>query len=171
MSLQLIIWYFFTASAVICTILLLLVRNLMHAALSFLIVLLSIAALFVLANAEFLAVSQILLYIGGVLVLLIFGIMLTENKDGQQAKLAANQQYWGILLASGFFFFLIIILNKSLAEATLPSEIVRDLPIKQIGFRLITEHLLVFEVAGILLLVALVGAAVIAAGKTENNKK
>lgn len=159
------VWLFFALMAAIGAITMVFTRNLMYAALSLLVVLLSVAALYVLANAEFLAVTQILIYIGAVLVLLVLGIMLTPRMASQPPMVSSYQWAMGLFLSGSVLFFL----SKIIAQAnfTQLEQAPRPAPLQEIGTRLITEHLLTFEVAGILLLVALVGASALATYKSK----
>ena len=74
-------FYGFSALAIGAALTILFTRNVMYAALCLFIALLGVAALYVLAGADFLAITQLLIYVGGVLVLLIFGVMLTHRAE------------------------------------------------------------------------------------------
>lgn len=139
------------------------VKNVFHAALLLIVCLLALAGVFVLYNAEFIAVTQILIYAGGVLVLVIFGVMLTSRVKGKQL-IVKNQYVFG---ASFITLFLTALLIKLFAEQNFYQQKASDQvsapnSINQIGISLMSDYALVFEVSGILLLVALLGAAVTA---------
>jgi NADH-quinone oxidoreductase subunit J len=138
MNLPLVLLCIFAFLTVISAAGVLLFRNVLYAAFSLLITFLGVAALYVLAGADLLAVVQIVIYVGGVLVLLIFGIMLMQRSAGQGPVSGTGNRFIGLL-----------------AAGTLPD----------IGLNLMTTSVLPFEVAGILLLVALIGAAYIAGQK------
>jgi NADH-quinone oxidoreductase subunit J len=172
-----IAFYGFSALSIGAALTILFTRNVMYAALCLFLTLLGVAALFVLAGADFLAITQILIYVGGVLVLLIFGIMLTYRSDresNQKKNLVLTShlnQFWGGLVALGIFGVLLwVILNANfmithspqLAEVTTQRSTLRT-----IGVHLMTTHVWAFEVAGLLLLMALVGAAYIAAQREK----
>lgn len=159
MSLVSIIFYFFEAVAALAAIGILLVRNVFYAALLLLVTLLCIAGIYVLSFAEFVAVTQILVYAGGILVLIIFGIMLTSRVSGK--PLTVSNKYWFIaMLAGGFFFVLLVNLFFKQPFAVSNSIHPSGNTLQQIGVLLMSDFVLPFEVAGILLLVALVGAAI-----------
>ncbi len=147
----------------------------MYAALGLFMALLGVAALFVFAGADFLAVAQLLIYVGGVLVLLIFGVMLTHKKDTADSQtknsILTNHSnvFWGSVTALGVFGLLFWIIQN--ANITVP-EIThqRINTTKNIGMSLMTSHILPFEIAGILLLVALVGAGYLAAQKNQKSR-
>lgn len=147
---------------------LLITKNVLYAAFSLLLTFLGMAGLYVFAGADFLAVSQIMIYVGGILVLLIFGVMLTRK---QQEDKASNQPNL-ILVASqnrtvavGIAIVLFGGFLKAIFEANF--HIIRAVnapqsSIKKIGLNLITNDVFAFELIGILLLVALIGASFIA---------
>lgn len=139
------------------------VKNVFHAALLLIVCLLALAGIFVLYNAEFIAVTQILIYAGGVLVLIIFGVMLTSRTAGKQ--LVVKNQY---VLTTSFISLLlatlliILLSRQNFYQAANSSQITSHNPINQIGISLMSDYALVFEVCGVLLLIALLGAAVTA---------
>jgi NADH-quinone oxidoreductase subunit J len=164
-----IVFYIFCTLTIASALLILFTRNVMYAALGLFVTLLGVAALFVFAGADFLAVSQLLIYVGGVLILLIFGVMLTHKKgttDGQTKNVILTNHsnvFWGAAAALGLFGLLFwIIQNANIPDSTTHQRINTT---KNIGMSLMTSHILPFEIAGILLLVALVGAGYLAAQK------
>lgn len=132
----------------------LLTHKILQAAYGFLLSLIGVAGIFVLCGAEFIAASQILIYVGGVLVVLIFGILLSRNKDNQNEiektdiiKSLGTFSVIGVLL-----FILSDKLNIHFTQKIYQSNI------KSIGYSLMTRHVLSLEIIGILLLMALVGS-------------
>lgn len=141
-------------------------RNLFHATLWLVLCLLSIAAIYVLAFAEFVAVTQILVYAGGIPVIIIFGIMLTAKFGQVPLRVQHKNIFSGLLLSALLLALLTAIIQQFPSEIPEVSPIdIQSDTIQAIGIKLLTDHVLVFEVAGILLLMALVGAAVIASHK------
>ena len=164
MNMGSIIFFFFWLMAAMSAIYLVITKNLLHAIVALLIILLSIAAIFVLTGAEFLAITQVLVYAGGVVALMIFGIMLTQPIRG--AALKVIHQYRAVSLCFGSaFLFLLVMIAQSKSNGTVVPKI---LPIKQIGTTLITEYAWPFELSGILLLVSLIGAAFAATAHHSN---
>ena len=168
-----IAFYGFSALAVGAALTILFTRNVMYAALSLFITLLGVAALFVLAGADFLAVAQLLIYVGGVLILLLFGVMLThraDRTDSQQANIVLTthvNHFWGTVVALAIFgglFWLIVHANFLILHG--PDDVidpaVRSTTLRQFGIHLMTTHVWAFEVIGILLLMALIGATYLA---------
>ena len=133
-------------------------KNVFKSALYLLASLLSIAALYVLSFAEFLAVTQILIYAGGILVVIIFGIMLTTKISGRPLTVDnANILSGGI--AGIALFILLILYLPSIPSANAVGLLPEN--ISMTGLRILSEYSLPFEIAGILLLIALIGAAVL----------
>jgi NADH-quinone oxidoreductase subunit J len=170
-------FYGFSALAIGAALTILFTRNVMYAALCLFITLLGVAALYVLAGADFLAITQLLIYVGGVLVLLIFGVMLThrvQRESSQKANVVLTthlNRFWGTLIAAtvfGLLFWLISHANFLIIQSPELSSISpRRSTLRPIGVNLMTTHLWAFEVAGILLLVALVGAAYLASQREK----
>jgi NADH:ubiquinone oxidoreductase subunit 6 (subunit J) len=158
-----IVFYGFEFLAVLAAIAILFVKNVFHAALLLIVCLLSLAGIFVMSSAEFVAVTQILIYAGGVLVLIIFGIMLTSRMAGKPL-IVKNQYVFASSLMALFFSTVLIKLFSEqkffYPEPSAASEYGN--PISRIGISLMSDYVLPLEVAGVLLLVALIGAAVTA---------
>lgn len=163
-------FYFFEAVAALSAIGIALIRNVFYGALLLIICLLALAAIYVLAFAEFVAVTQILIYAGGILVVILFGIMLTAKISDKPLLVEHSLTLSGVLVAGSFFVLLILVLSKEnfpLAESSFVSSPNHT---QSIGMALLTEYMMPFEIAGILMLLALVGAAVIASTiKTKKN--
>jgi NADH-quinone oxidoreductase subunit J len=142
-------------------------RNMIYAVFSLLFTFFGVAGIYVLLNADFLAVTQIMIYIGGILVLLIFGIMLTSNitgvdiKSGQTGKI---QMFFAGIFSLIIIVGLIFIALTTKWYSAVPSAEVSS-TIELIGKSLLTNYLLAFESASVLLLIAIIGAALIARRK------
>lgn len=134
-------------------------RNVVHAALYLLVVLAGVAVLFLLFTAELLGWVQVLIYVGAVVVLLLFGLMLTRAPIGGTAM---DTQMRGIaaLVAALIFGITSSILWKTFEGRRLDlSEVFSN---EVLGATLFTRYVLPFEVVSVLLLAALVGAVVLA---------
>ncbi len=148
----------------------LLTKNVLHAALGLLLSFFSIAAFFAMAGADFLAVAQVVIYVGGILVLLMFGIMFTHKKEGEGLLVGHKNKFWGLFITLGVVgFFTYLILNSNFSNSALiQSDItIAKATTQSIGFKLMTDYVFAFELVGILLLIALI-AATFVAGKEEN---
>jgi NADH:ubiquinone oxidoreductase subunit 6 (subunit J) len=155
-----ILFFFFMALAGGSAVAIIFSKNVFKSALFLLAALLSVAALYVLSFAEFLAVTQILVYAGGILVVIIFGIMLTTRISGQPLVVENTHIFSGAIAGAGLFAVLAANLP---AVRFLAGEGLVPENISVMGLKLFSEYLLPFEMAGLLLLVALIGAAVITA--------
>lgn len=143
-------------------------RNLVHAALWLVAALFGVAMVFALLNAGFMAVVQVVVYIGAIAILFIFAIMLTRREQLDQG-VQVNKNWWaGALVAvvafAGFVFLLQGWKGFSKTAADIPSGFDA---ISQLGDALTSPagYVLPFEVASVLLLAALVGAVYLAFNK------
>ena len=152
-----ILYGFFILMAALGAIAILFSRNVFKSALYLLATLLSVASLYVLSYAEFLAVAQILVYAGGITVIIIFGIMLTTRISGQPLVVRNAHVLSGGLAAIVLFGLLI----KNLPIFSPLSDNMPPQHIREIGLQIFTVYSLPFELAGLLLLIALIGAAVV----------
>jgi NADH:ubiquinone oxidoreductase subunit 6 (subunit J) len=168
MSLLKVIFYSFEGVAALAAISLLFVKNIFHAALALLMCLLAIAALFILSAAEFPGVSQLLIYAGGIVVLVIFGIMLTHKSATKSEAIKNNNTLGAVFIGAGALFLLINFASKSMfVVRAVPKPPEQFNSIETIGIELLTDYVLPFELTGILLLVVLAGAATIAGYKSK----
>lgn len=175
MNLTLIVFYFFAALTIGSALAVLITKNVLYAAFALLGALLGVAALYVLSGADFIAVTQLMIYVGGILVLLIFGVMLTNRQQESKAITGSINRFLGITGTACLFviiYYVLRIINFAeipwLQQAKANGQIVRESTITQIGMLLMTDFVLPFEIAGILLLMALLGAAFIAGYKKIN---
>jgi NADH-quinone oxidoreductase subunit J len=151
----------------------LITKNIMHSCIFLLGSLLGISGLYATMGADFVAVTQIMVYVGGIVILMLFAVMLTGGKDFVSraqnllglAPSMGNKWTYGIGLLVATVFLL--------TNVQLISNVVKSVPVKtfgnefpstvnQIGHLLIKDHVLAFELSSVLLLGALVGAAIIA---------
>ena len=140
-------------------------KNLVHAALWLILALFGVAGIFVLLNAGFLAVVQIIVYIGAIAILMIFAIMLTRNlTQGEKSQFNNNAVIAGLVGIVVFAGFSILILNSKANEFIYPPLDPRIDPISELGVALVDPNAFIipFELASILLLAALIGAIVVA---------
>ncbi len=135
-------------------------QNVVHAALYLVVVLGGGAAQYILLAAEFVAWVQVLIYIGAVIILFLFGIMLTRAPMGGESDLD-NDQRWPAAVVS---VFLLGVLATLLVDAFSDQEIVLTTPTRteQVADAIFKTYVVPFELVSILLLAALVGAVVIA---------
>lgn len=136
-------------------------KNLVHSVLWLAVTLVTTAALYVFLNATFLAGIQVILYTGGVITLMLFGVMLTRRDERVMVENEHNgRRLWiAALAALGLFALLAAATFKT---PGLPRTQAEPTTTDAIGRAFLTEHLLAFEVLSLLLLAAMVGAIVLA---------
>jgi NADH-quinone oxidoreductase subunit J len=135
-------------------------QNLMRSALWLIVAFFGIAAIFILLHAEFLAVAQILIYVGAIAMLIIFAIMLTRGlMDPKQPRF--NTQ-WGVV--GGCAALLFVGLAAVILRNHWPVNIAAVPPdaIQQLGRDFVGPYVVPFEVASVLLVVAMIGAIIVA---------
>ena len=148
---------------VISAIMVVTLKNIFHCALALVMCLFSVAGIYVLLNAEFLAAAQVLIYVGAVAILMIFAVMLT-TKLASQNIIQVTENY----LAAGFISFVFFagvwfLLRQT--DAGIWRHATKDLPVNNteiIGKYLMTQFVLPFEVVSLLLMAAMIGAIVLA---------
>jgi NADH:ubiquinone oxidoreductase subunit 6 (subunit J) len=128
-----------------------------------------LAGLYYFLNSPFLALMEILIYVGAVCVTIVFGVMLSEPDEPARADGKRSSKWWGIsaLMVSGLVFWGVASLSLHGPWPT-PVEHTSDGSIEAIGVSLLTTYSMAFEVISLVLLVAILGALVIArAGRTK----
>jgi len=141
------------------------VPNLVHAALWLILALFGVASAFVLLNASFLAVVQVVVYIGAIAILMIFAIMLTRRVIADNEPQFNRSTVLAMVLGFVFFAGLTFMIFSSGAHGvTLPPLAARADPISDLGMALVSPdaYIIPFELASILLLAALIGSIVVA---------
>lgn len=134
-------------------------KNIVHAAYALCLALVGIAGVYVVLMSELLAVVQIMLYAGGVVILLAFGVMMTNRLRGEKVLSGSRNQLIGGLLSIGLFVGLSYLISNATFQT---STIENQDQIKTIGVSFLTDHIVAFELIAFILLVALVGAAYLA---------
>jgi NADH-quinone oxidoreductase subunit J len=131
-------------------------RNIVYAALALLVSLVGVAGVFLLVFAEFLALVQLLIYGGAIVIVVLFALMLTRIQDFQH--LSDNRQWpIAVLIAVAVFgLFIATILGTSV-----PTSQRQGVAFDAVGKSLFTQWAVPFEVASLVLLVALIGAVVL----------
>lgn len=159
------LFYIFMFLAMILAGMILFTRNVLYCAYLLAGSLLCLAALFVFAGSPFVAVTQILVYVGGILVLIIFGVMLTNRIEGRSVLTENRNVFSGVLVGIG----MLVLLLKIFMSVNYPLiEITREATISGLGIKLLTDYLLAFEAIAMLLLAAIIGAAVMAKEETKD---
>jgi len=171
------LFYIFAASAIGLALMLVMTRKILRAAIWLMGVLFCSAAFYILLHAEFLAGIQVLVYIGGIVVLLVFAIMLTSPFELLEDHPSVLRRFIGFLVAGGFFVVsMAALLSTDFQTKALSSTSVSD--VRLIGKGLLNYgpggYVLPFEVVSVLLLSALIGGVVVArkfVGKNPEDAK
>jgi len=136
-------------------------RQIVYSAFALLFAFFGVAGLYVLLTADFLAVTQLLIYVGAILVLLLFGVMLTTRVVDVEMRSGTINVFPALILVGALAAALLVVFWTTdwriLAEVRIPENTAPG-----IGIQLLTTYLLPFEIASVVLLVALIGAAMIA---------
>lgn len=141
-------------------------RNIIHSAFFLLIFLIHVAAIFLFLNAEFLMVIQIIVYVGGVLALFVFAIMVMNIKEELRHRRFVKFAGAGILVSLLFFAIFYSFVKEMRIEKEIP--IASDVNI--LGSLLYSYYLLPFEILSLVLLVALIVGIIIAKKTPKENK-
>ncbi len=140
-------------------------RNIVHAALYLVVVLAGAAAQYILLAAEFVAWVQVLIYIGAVIVLFLFGVMLTRAPMGGDPSAVDNEQRWGGLVVSLFVLGVLVALLVNTfggKKIHFSNALVALGRTSNVGTDIFRVFVVPFEVVSMLLLAALIGAVVLA---------
>jgi len=160
MTIQLAIFYVLAAFTVWAAAVVVLGRNIVRAAVALIFTFCGMAALYVMLDAEFLAAVQVLIYVGGITILLLFAIMLTSRISSATLRAINDQVVLSAIAAGGLLIGLIYATTRGIAALSGPPRIPETAPF--LGRALLTTYALPFEVVSILLLAGMVGAIVLA---------
>ena len=135
-------------------------KNIVHAALWLVLVLAGVAGQFLLLGAEFVGVTQILVYIGAVIVLLLFGVMLTKASIGDEENINMPNRVLPAVIGTLMFAVMSYSIIDSDRGEELPKETVTNAA--RVSDSILSDFIIPFEAVSVLLLAALIGAVVIA---------
>ena len=152
-----ITFWFIAGLTIVSAVMVVYSKKLLNSAIALLFTLFGVAGLYVFLWADFLAAVQVVVYIGGILILIIFGIMLTNRITTVHISHSSIQRGYGGMVVVGLMGFLgwMIVRTPWLQKQALEPE----QTVATIGRLLLTDYLMPFEVTSVLLLGALIGAA------------
>jgi len=150
-----LIFYCFVALTIGSAIVVVFHRRVIYSAFALLFTFIGVAALYLYLAADFLAVSQVLIYVGGILILIIFGVFLTARIMSLQIPQETHQRYIALIPVILIGIALLWVILSTPWELVTPQV---EPTTKELGFLLLTRYLVPFELASVLLLAALVGA-------------
>ena len=165
MLLSQLIFYIFAAMTVLSATVVVFARSLIYSAFGLLFTFVGVAALYVYLGADFLAAAQLVIYVGGILILLLFGVMLTHKLYDLNLKTESFQFLPALVVVLAVFATLAGVMMKTTWYVRGEREL--SPTTAQIGELFMRDYILPFEVASIFLLVALIGAAMIVRRKPE----
>jgi len=160
MTIKLGIFYMLAAFTVWAAAVVVLGRNIVRAAVALIFAFCGMAALYVLLDAEFLAAVQVLIYVGGITIVLLFAIMLTSRISSATARVINDQVILSAIAAAGLLVGLIYAAVRGIPALSGPPRLPETAPF--LGRALLTAYALPFEVVSILLLAGMVGAIILA---------
>lgn len=160
-----VVFYSLAVAIVVSAILVVTLRNMFHSVLALVVVLFCIAGIYLFLNAEFLALIQILIYVGAIVTLIIFVIMLTARIGSPMIRQTNEQKLISLVASVVILWVLIAILP------VIPWHIFTGTTelaaITKIGEALLTTYVFPFEIISIVLLIALIGAIILARKETK----
>ncbi|PKL83825.1 MAG: NADH-quinone oxidoreductase subunit J [Ignavibacteriae bacterium HGW-Ignavibacteriae-3] len=165
MNLYDIIFYIFAAITILSALFVVTTRNIVHSAFFLLFTFFGVAGIYVLLGADFIAIAQIMVYVGGILILILFGVMLTNKITSVEIRTGTVQMIpatIGVVIFMAAVIAIMVMTNWKSEPGLIPLGTTKDL-----GHLLINDYVLIFELLGILLLIALIGAASIARREQE----
>ena len=158
-----ILFYALSAFAVICASMVLISKNPIHSVLWLILVFFAISGHYILLNAQFLAIVNIIVYAGAIMVLFLFVIMLMNVKKDNEPQKKLLTKFIGVL-AGGSLLTLLIALVKQTSQLEGKQALMKEGTIGLIhplGKALFTDYVLPFEISSVLFLSAMVGAVII----------
>lgn len=158
-----ILFWFLSALALVSAVMLLISRNPIHSILWLIIVFFALSGHYVLLNAQFLAVVNIIVYAGAIMVLFLFVVMLMNLNTETVAKKNSTFKVAGAI-AGGSLMLIMVDVIRSAAEVQHGNALVKEGNIgliKTLGMTLFSEYVIPFEISSVLFLSAMVGAVVI----------
>jgi NADH-quinone oxidoreductase subunit J len=161
MSAELILFVIFAAVAVLAAVNLIVQRHPIHSALSLIVVMVSLAALYLLLGAELLAAVQIIVYAGAIMVLFVFVIMLLNAGEEERTEFSRAAQFLGVPLGAALTALLVYRLSAA-APAEVPRVIEEVDQTRLLSRLLFTDLMFPFELTSVLILIAILGAVVLA---------
>ena len=160
------IFYVLASIAVLSAAMVILSRSPIHSAIYLVLTFLCVAGVYLLLEAEFVAMVQVLVYAGGIMVLFLFVIMLVNLREVPGPRVRVHATVSGILGAALVGMILYVYSQGYLPATVGPSVLREGGNLQRVGMSLYTEYLLPFGVASVLLLVAMIGAIILARQKS-----
>jgi NADH-quinone oxidoreductase subunit J len=161
--------FYALAALIVCAALVLVIsQNIVHNAVALLFALLGVTGIYFLLDAEFLAAVQLVIYVGGTLILIVFGVMLTNQAPKNWFGATLPQIVIALALGAILLAALILGIHSALSEIAVSAPTPSAYPMDSLGQALLGDWLVPFEIISVLLLVAMIGAAYLARGRKRS---
>jgi len=161
-----VLFYIFALLTAGSALLVVISRNIVRTAVALLFTLIGVAGLYFLLNAEFLAAAQLVVYVGGTLILIIFGVMLTSKSPFSRFEPKFAEVMLAVVIAAVLFWALCLAYQDARpAFAANALSYSAGYPVGRLGVELLGDYLIPFELISLLLLVVMIGAAYLAKGR------
>ncbi|MCX7554120.1 NADH-quinone oxidoreductase subunit J [Marinicella sp. S1101] len=172
---QQIIFYVFATFTIGSAMAVVTVKNTIYSALFLVLCFFNTAVLWLLIEAEFLAITLVLVYVGAVMVLFLFVVMMLDVKQAKASQLKQSYTKAALLIAAAMLVQLLILFAYKLSGEIPSNELVRQEQgysnVAEVGMTLFTQYVYPFEIAAVILLVAIVAAIMLTMRKREGNKQ
>jgi len=172
---QQFIFYLFAAFTVGSAMAVVTVKNTIYSALFLVLCFFNTAVLWLLIEAEFLAITLVLVYVGAVMVLFLFVVMMLDVKQTKASQLKQSYTRAALLIAAAMLVELMILFAYKLSGDLPTNELIRQEQgysnVTELGMELFTTYVYPFEIAAVILLVAIVAAIMLTMRKREGNKQ
>ncbi len=172
---QQIIFYTFATFTVGSAMAVVSVKNTIFSALFLVLCFFNTAVLWLLIEAEFLAITLVLVYVGAVMVLFLFVVMMLDVKQAKASQLKQSYTKAALLIAAAMLVELMVLFAYKLSGQLPTNELVRQEQgysnVTELGMELFTKYVYPFEIAAVILLVAIVAAIMLTMRKREGNKQ
>lgn len=171
---QQIIFYVFATFTIGSAMAVVTVKNTIFSALFLVLCFFNTAVLWMLIEAEFLAITLVLVYVGAVMVLFLFVVMMLDVTQAKASQLKQSYTKAALLIAAAMLVELIMLFGYKLSGQIPTDELIRKAAgysnVKEVGMELFTKYVYPFEIAAVILLVAIVAAIMLTLRKREGNK-
>ncbi|MGA2669692.1 MAG: NADH-quinone oxidoreductase subunit J [Ignavibacteria bacterium] len=160
MSVYDIIFYIFAFITIVSAGVVVFSKNIVYSAFSLLFTFSGVAGIYVLLGADFIAITQLLIYVGGILILVIFGVMLTTNATDVEVNTQSLKALPATIVVAVIAALLVsVMISTKWKQSEAPTP---ETTVSEIGVLLLSKYLLPFEIASVVLLVAIMGAVFLA---------
>jgi NADH-quinone oxidoreductase subunit J len=168
-SVSAVLFYLFAAIAAASAIGVVASKNIVRTAVCLLFTLIGVAGLYFLMESEFLAAVQLVVYAGGTLILILFGVMLTSKSPFSRFEPKAGEVVIAVSVALVLFVALLLAIHSA-PFVTREMDTTTKYPTQALGQALLGDYLVPFELASVVLLVVMIGAAYLAKARQKDEK-